>query len=350
MALIGDPTVESCARPYRAAARPFVRRCGDRDSTECDDGIRLGTRAPSPSATTPTRAGPPSVATAITTSPDDSRRRRFLTVESVPTRPRHESDSTMTLLQTAPEPSRHHRRRGIRPRRHQDLRHRRHRGPRPRRRRHRLRRRPVHRHHGPVRLGQVDPHALHGRPRSPRPPARSPSATSTSPPPARSSSPCLRRDRLGFIFQAFNLVPTLTAIENITLPMDLAGTKPDRDWVDHVIDDRRAVQPPASTGRTSCRAASNSASPSPGRWPAGRRSSSPTSRPATSTAPPAPRSSRSCATPCASSARRSSWSPTTRSPPATRTAWSSSPTVASPTSWPIPTPDAVLDHMRRLSN
>jgi putative ABC transport system ATP-binding protein len=45
----------------------------------------------------------------------------------------------------------------------------------------------------------------------------------------------LRRDRLGFIFQAFNLVPTLTAIENITLPMDLAGTKPDRDWVDNVI-------------------------------------------------------------------------------------------------------------------
>jgi putative ABC transport system ATP-binding protein len=45
----------------------------------------------------------------------------------------------------------------------------------------------------------------------------------------------LRRDRLGFIFQAFNLVPTLTAIENITLPMALAGRKPDRDWLDHVI-------------------------------------------------------------------------------------------------------------------
>jgi putative ABC transport system ATP-binding protein len=45
----------------------------------------------------------------------------------------------------------------------------------------------------------------------------------------------LRRDRLGFIFQAFNLVPTLTAIENITLPMDLAGTRPDRAWVDRVI-------------------------------------------------------------------------------------------------------------------
>ena len=45
----------------------------------------------------------------------------------------------------------------------------------------------------------------------------------------------LRRDRLGFVFQAFNLVPTLTAIENITLPMDLAGTKPDRAWIDGVI-------------------------------------------------------------------------------------------------------------------
>jgi putative ABC transport system ATP-binding protein len=45
----------------------------------------------------------------------------------------------------------------------------------------------------------------------------------------------LRRDRLGFIFQAFNLVPTLNAIENITLPMNLARRKPDRDWVDHVV-------------------------------------------------------------------------------------------------------------------
>ncbi len=45
----------------------------------------------------------------------------------------------------------------------------------------------------------------------------------------------LRRDRLGFIFQAFNLVPTLTAIENITLPMELAGRKPDREWLDHVV-------------------------------------------------------------------------------------------------------------------
>ena len=45
----------------------------------------------------------------------------------------------------------------------------------------------------------------------------------------------LRRDSVGFVFQAFNLVPTLTAIENITLPMDLAGRAGDRGWVDEVV-------------------------------------------------------------------------------------------------------------------
>jgi putative ABC transport system ATP-binding protein len=45
----------------------------------------------------------------------------------------------------------------------------------------------------------------------------------------------LRRDRLGFVFQAYNLIPTLSAIENITLPMDLAGRKPEREWLSHVV-------------------------------------------------------------------------------------------------------------------
>ncbi|WP_296134525.1 ABC transporter ATP-binding protein [Corynebacterium sp.] len=44
----------------------------------------------------------------------------------------------------------------------------------------------------------------------------------------------LRRDRLGFIFQSFNLVPTLTAAENITLPTDIAGKKVDQAWFDEV--------------------------------------------------------------------------------------------------------------------
>ncbi|MEH0542661.1 ABC transporter ATP-binding protein [Streptomyces sp. B21-105] len=46
----------------------------------------------------------------------------------------------------------------------------------------------------------------------------------------------LRRDRIGFMFQSFNLIPTLNAAENITLPMDIAGHKPDQEWLDQVID------------------------------------------------------------------------------------------------------------------
>ncbi|HET8718612.1 MAG TPA: ABC transporter ATP-binding protein [Nocardioidaceae bacterium] len=46
----------------------------------------------------------------------------------------------------------------------------------------------------------------------------------------------LRRDRIGFVFQAFNLVPTLTAEENITLPLSIAGRRPDTEWLDTVIE------------------------------------------------------------------------------------------------------------------
>jgi putative ABC transport system ATP-binding protein len=63
----------------------------------------------------------------------------------------------------------------------------------------------------------------------------------------------LRRDKVGFIFQAFNLVPTLTALENITLPMALAGRKPDRGWLDQVVgtvglSDRLAHRPSELSG------------------------------------------------------------------------------------------------------
>jgi putative ABC transport system ATP-binding protein len=63
----------------------------------------------------------------------------------------------------------------------------------------------------------------------------------------------LRRDRIGFIFQSFNLVPTLTAAENITLPLDLAGTKVDREWFDDIvgrlrIGDRLDHQPSQMSG------------------------------------------------------------------------------------------------------
>ena len=45
----------------------------------------------------------------------------------------------------------------------------------------------------------------------------------------------LRRTKVGFVFQAFNLIPTLNAVENITLPVDLAGEKVDQDWLEQVV-------------------------------------------------------------------------------------------------------------------
>ena len=46
----------------------------------------------------------------------------------------------------------------------------------------------------------------------------------------------LRRSNVGFIFQSFNLVPTLNALENITLPIDLSGNKVDTDWIDQITE------------------------------------------------------------------------------------------------------------------
>jgi putative ABC transport system ATP-binding protein len=46
----------------------------------------------------------------------------------------------------------------------------------------------------------------------------------------------LRREKIGFVFQSFNLVPTLTARENITLPLDIAGRQVDLAWFDHIVD------------------------------------------------------------------------------------------------------------------
>jgi putative ABC transport system ATP-binding protein len=46
----------------------------------------------------------------------------------------------------------------------------------------------------------------------------------------------LRRDRVGFVFQSFNLLPVLSAAENITLPLDIAGRRPDAQWLDTIVD------------------------------------------------------------------------------------------------------------------
>jgi len=70
----------------------------------------------------------------------------------------------------------------------------------------------------------------------------------------------MRRDRIGFVFQSFNLIPTLTAGENITLPVDLAGEKVDRAWFDYLVDqlgirDRLSHRPSEMSGGQQQRAA-----------------------------------------------------------------------------------------------
>ena len=141
----------------------------------------------------------------------------------------------------------------------------------------------------------------------------------------------LRRDRIGFIFQSFNLLPTMTAAENIVLPMRIAGRKPDDHWVALDRRDRRPHRSPRPPARRSSPAASSSASPRPGPSPRVPRSSSPTSRPVPWTRGPAPSCSRSSAPRWTSSARPSSWSPTTPPRRATPTGSSSSPTATSST-------------------
>ncbi len=63
----------------------------------------------------------------------------------------------------------------------------------------------------------------------------------------------IRRESIGFVFQSYNLIPTLNALENITLPMALAGRKPEQAWLDHVVDivglrDRLSFRPNQLSG------------------------------------------------------------------------------------------------------
>ncbi|HEX3174651.1 MAG TPA: ABC transporter ATP-binding protein [Solirubrobacterales bacterium] len=63
----------------------------------------------------------------------------------------------------------------------------------------------------------------------------------------------LRRDKLGFVFQFFNLLPVLTAEENLVLPLSIAGRKPDREWLERLIEtvglgDRRTHRPAELSG------------------------------------------------------------------------------------------------------
>src|SRR5689334_4750381 len=121
----------------------------------------------------------------------------------------------------------------------------------------------------------------------------------------------VRRDRIGFIFQTYNLIPTLTALENITLPAALAGRDEDKQWLDQIIDtvrlrERLTHRPSELSGGQQQRVAVARA--------------------------PARRSSTSCGARSTTSNRPSSWSPTIRPPRPTPTGSCSSPTGRSWTS------------------
>ena len=98
----------------------------------------------------------------------------------------------------------------------------------------------------------------------------------------------LRRDRVGFVFQSFNLLPMFTAEQNILLPLELAGRRGPR-VVRHARRRRSGSASGSPTGPASCPAVSSSGWRSPARSSPSPRSCSPTSRPATSTRAPAPR-------------------------------------------------------------
>ena len=158
----------------------------------------------------------------------------------------------------------------------------------------------------------------------------------------------MRRDRVGFVFQQFNLVPTLTAAENIALPMRLAGRTPDRAWLDRVVEvvglgDRLEHRPSELSGGQQQRVAVARALA--GRpevvfadEPTGNLDSRSGARGAVVPAPLGRRDG----------ADDRHGHPRPGRGQSTPTAWSSSPTAASSATCASPTAEQVLDRMKNL--
>ncbi len=120
----------------------------------------------------------------------------------------------------------------------------------------------------------------------------------------------LRRRRVGFVFQSFNLVPTLDARGNVLLPFELDGRRPSREeqaWIDELVEARSDSARASGIGRTSSRAASSSVSRSPAPSPPAPTSCSPTSPLATSIRAPVARCSASSPRRARATASRSRW-------------------------------------------
>ena len=142
------------------------------------------------------------------------------------------------------------------------------------------------RDHGAVGFGQVDADAHPRGPRQADGRATSSIAGTQITRLGDSDLTKLRREHIGFVFQFFNLLPMLTAEENVLLPLTIAGEKPDPEFFETLLIQTSASPTAAPTALPSSPAASSSASRSRAHSSRARRSSSPTSPRATSTRRP----------------------------------------------------------------
>ena len=146
------------------------------------------------------------------------------------------------------------------------------------------RRERIRRDHGSVRLGQVDADEHHRLPRRADQRFYSLDGESVADK-SEDELADIRNRQIGFVFQTFNLIPRVDVVQNVELPLIYAGIgKAERRRRAEEDSSRSDWRTAWRTSRTSCPAASASAWRSPARWSAIRRSSWPTSRPATWTA------------------------------------------------------------------
>ena len=207
----------------------------------------------------------------------------------------------------------------------------------------------VHRDHGPVRVRQVHADALPGRAGHGRPPGRCCSASTELTALGDDELTRLRRDRVGFVFQSFNLLPD--ADRRAEHPAAARAGRPPAatgEWFDTLVETLGLARPADAPARRALRRPAAAGRHRPGAdHPARRRVRRRADRqPGLAHRRRGARAS--CAPASASSGRPSSWSPTTRSRRPTPTGWCCSPTAGSPARSPSRPPTSCSTAMRKL--